>query len=388
MRHNPYYALRQVGDSYYLFPFSKSAMNHHKVVKVNEIGAFIWKVLDSDVSVADIVSKCIDKFECSDDQLSKMENVINDYLGVLATNGLLCLESKEQVNEFSSTVRSYLIAGIRVNVCSDFEIKEFSQFACDERTVGSAEQNIYIIKTPKTDFMMSGVHITKLFSVDGVTLYRQQYGYCIDYDCYENISRVVMSYDGKTVLAFYSDCEAGSFQRELFDVLRTPFLYIAQKLCMIAIHAATIDYNNKAWLLTGKSGTGKSTLAEYMHEESGISILNGDVALICIKNEVPTFCGIPWCGTSGISNNVEARLGGIIILNQGQDNYISDMIEADKVYNLMGRSFSPLFTELDVDTQIDCLKDILRNTKCFKFTFVNDISSAKTLSKQLEVEKT
>ena len=87
-------------------------------------------------------------------------------------------------------------------------------------------------------------------------------------------------------------------------------------------HGAAFLWQGKAWLFTGKSGTGKTTqlnqwLSLYPEETE---IINGDKPIIEKKDNSFIVHPSPWTGKEGYKGNGSAQLGGIILLEQGDHN--------------------------------------------------------------------
>lgn len=91
------------------------------------------------------------------------------------------------------------------------------------------------------------------------------------------------------------------------------------------LHASYVLYNGQALLFTAPSGTGKSTQAEYWREERGAEIVNGDRVLITRRNGRFYANGVYACGTSGISKNVSAPIGAVMLLEQGAQNEVNEI---------------------------------------------------------------
>lgn len=88
------------------------------------------------------------------------------------------------------------------------------------------------------------------------------------------------------------------------------------------LHASYIVHNGSAILFSAPSGTGKSTQAEFWRELRSAEVVNGDRVLVTKRDGRFFANGIYVAGTSGISRNVTAPVGNIVILEQGENNEI------------------------------------------------------------------
>ena len=106
-------------------------------------------------------------------------------------------------------------------------------------------------------------------------------------------------------------------------------------------HGVAILWRGKAWILTAPSGTGKTTqLRHWLRlQRKEIQVINGDKPLLeCRKDGSVWVHSSPWKGKEGIGRKgLSASLGGIILLEQGQENQIRRMDPPEAVI--------PLYTE-------------------------------------------
>ena len=103
---------------------------------------------------------------------------------------------------------------------------------------------------------------------------------------------------------------------DLFHALRFAFLILTQQKELYVLHSASFLYRGRAFLVSGSSGTGKSTHSALWHDLYQTPLLNGDLNLLGIRDNIPYAYGLPWCGTSGICTPKDYPLGGIIFLKQ------------------------------------------------------------------------
>ena len=85
------------------------------------------------------------------------------------------------------------------------------------------------------------------------------------------------------------------------------------------LHGAVIAVNDKAWLFTAPSGTGKTThIRLWLDHIEGSYVVNGDKPLIRIGEEVTAY-GTPWAGKEGIGTAYVSRILINIIVGQQQE---------------------------------------------------------------------
>ena len=101
--------------------------------------------------------------------------------------------------------------------------------------------------------------------------------------------------------------------------------WLLSKQCCI-FHATSFYWKDKAWLLTGKSGVGKTT--QYMNWNrvfpNEISMISGDMPVLDFRGDCIFVHPSPWNGKEGIYGTVSAELGGIVILKQADYNTVEN----------------------------------------------------------------
>ena len=88
----------------------------------------------------------------------------------------------------------------------------------------------------------------------------------------------------------------------------------------IMIHGTAILYNNKVYMLSAPSGTGKSTHANLIIEASKNKaiIINGDKPIIRLKDGKYYAYGTPWCGKEYEGTCQFAEVAAICFLERGE----------------------------------------------------------------------
>lgn len=124
---------------------------------------------------------------------------------------------------------------------------------------------------------------------------------------------------------------------ETLAVLRKIAEYIAP-FGIILFHGVAFTYDNKCYIITAKSGTGKSTHVLLWQKYLGetVKIINGDKPLIKVNDNITVY-GTPWCGKEGIEINTSESLDGIIFLDRGEKNEVSRISESEAVMRLLGQ---------------------------------------------------
>ena len=112
-------------------------------------------------------------------------------------------------------------------------------------------------------------------------------------------------------------------------------LYTAQYLLRrnaCVFHAVAFAWRGMAWLLTGPSGVGKSTQFALWRDQWGdeIEMICGDMPVISAEpNGAIRVHPSPWNGKEGWYGHVSAPLGGIIVLEQADENTVARLTPAE-----------------------------------------------------------
>ena len=90
---------------------------------------------------------------------------------------------------------------------------------------------------------------------------------------------------------------------------------------MLLMHGAAVAVNNKCFVFLADSGVGKTTHAmNWLKMIPGAFIVNGDKPFIDIRNDL--VYGSPWGGKESMHKNTCVPLGGLVILDRGEENII------------------------------------------------------------------
>ena len=167
----------------------------------------------------------------------------------------------------------------------------------------------------------------------------------------------------------------------LFNVFREMFIFACVEKGRLPIHSASVIYENKVYLFSAPSGTGKSTHADLWKEQFECEILNGDIAIAQMivednKKKAMVY-GCPWCGTSNLYMNKTVELGGIAFLNQGKENIIYDLSMEDLGIKILENHFVPLITKEIADECVKNINSLARIAKGYTLTCNMEKEAAK-----------
>ena len=93
-------------------------------------------------------------------------------------------------------------------------------------------------------------------------------------------------------------------------------------------HSAVVSYKGRGYMFLGKSGTGKSTHARlWLKYVAGVELMNDDNPVVRFYDDADgkpgaIVYGSPWSGKTPCYRNVQAPIGGIVLLSQAPYNKI------------------------------------------------------------------
>lgn len=110
------------------------------------------------------------------------------------------------------------------------------------------------------------------------------------------------------------------------------------------LHASAVVYEDKAYLFSAPSGTGKSThtsVWQRVFGEDKTFIINDDKPVIKLTDNVVKAYGTPWSGKYDQSRNAAVPIQGICFLERSETNYIENMPKKDAVHQILNQTIRP-----------------------------------------------
>lgn len=134
------------------------------------------------------------------------------------------------------------------------------------------------------------------------------------------------------------------------------------------LHASSVAMENKAYLFSAKSGTGKSTHTElwqrYFGEERA-SIINDDKPAIRLINNEFYVYGTPWSGKSDKNLDIKVPLKGIVFIERSETNWIKRIDSKQAIKLILDQTLRPKQIE-KMDKLLGMLDQLLKIVPIFK----------------------
>lgn len=111
----------------------------------------------------------------------------------------------------------------------------------------------------------------------------------------------------------------------------------------ILLHGAAIAINQKSFVFSAPSGTGKTThMLQWIRNLSKTIVINGDKPFLkfCEDGSILT-CGSPWAGKEMIYTNTMVPLKSIILMERAENNHIEQISFAEAFPTLLQQTYRP-----------------------------------------------
>jgi len=102
-------------------------------------------------------------------------------------------------------------------------------------------------------------------------------------------------------------------------------------------HCSYVDIGGRAILFTAPSGGGKTTQGRLWEQYAGAEMLNGDRAVLELRDGAIWVHGLPIAGSSGVFTNRSLPLAAIFVVNKASINRAVPMRAADAVTALFAQ---------------------------------------------------
>lgn len=341
MKRTDGFTLQHIHHVPYLLPYGQRIAEQRRGMRLNESGVFLWNAIPHAANRSELLTIFTDHYQAAPEEIPELQRDMDAFLDELCAWGML-----EEENDRSHSCHPLYMGGMYVHLLLPPQLK-FSSFPAFSSftTQTTTDPDLTIEVIPQSGPGASSIGGRLLVCTNELCIMEWENGYAVRFPTAPQITECRLCKDGTLAKLYVAPPFREPLITDLFHAIRLVFLFRAQQLGRIAIHSASVDYDGRAWLFAGSSGTGKSTHTALWQQQFGTPILNGDLNLISICNGAPTVLGIPWCGTSGISHTGSMPLGGIIHLKQNNSNLCQILSEEDGIRYLLYRTISPSWTQ-------------------------------------------
>lgn len=139
----------------------------------------------------------------------------------------------------------------------------------------------------------------------------------------------------------------------------------------LLVHAASCIRNGRAFLFSGVSGAGKTTISSLAPADA--TLLTDEISYLQRKENGYVAHGTPFAGElARPGENVQAPLGAVYLLRQGPENVIEPVKDSDAVRLVMENVLFFAQDPVLVDRVFESVCDLVRNVPVRRLTFFPD----------------
>ncbi len=144
------------------------------------------------------------------------------------------------------------------------------------------------------------------------------------------------------------------------------------------VHCAAVCVDDRAYLFTALSGTGKTTHIKLWKKRFGekCRIINGDKPLIREINGKFFVCGTPWQGKENYGENDIVPIAGICILERGEKNVINKIPAAEAIPTMLVQTLRTN-NEGEMDALLTLLNSLLEKVPFYRLKCNMDEEAAQ-----------
>lgn len=148
---------------------------------------------------------------------------------------------------------------------------------------------------------------------------------------------------------------------------------------IIVFHGSSFMVDNNGFLITARSGVGKSTHSRNLKALLGDKFIyiNDDKPLLKVNENSVTVYGTPWNGKERRSNDLSAPLRAVLFLSRGETNTYRKIVNKEEIYI---KTISQIYLPKEKAKRELALKaadSILKNINFYEINVTKDIESAK-----------
>jgi len=226
----------------------------------------------------------------------------------------------------------------------------------------SQEQTVFEISKEK--YVIAGINVGMILRKGGI-IETQAQKYRADFEGYPQI---VLGIDDLTLENYRA-------AQPQLSLLEHEYMWTGATFCDglldydgFMLHASGVVYENKAYLFSAPSGTGKSTHTTIWRKTFGEDktfIINDDKPVIRIVDGKVMAFGTPWSGKTDQNENIGVPLQGICFVERCENNWIETMSPKTAIHRILDQTIRPQDSQ-KMGKLLELLGTVLESVKVYQ----------------------
>jgi len=209
-------------------------------------------------------------------------------------------------------------------------------------------------------------------------LLKQAKPYIKDFDGKEDIK---INIDMKYIIDFQNQNTHLSIDECEYIMTSVVFYENLLRFDGFMLHSSAVELDNKAYLFSAPSGTGKSTHTQlWLKYFDKARIINDDKPAIRFIDGCFYAYGTPWSGKTDLNINIKVPLKAIIFIDRSENNFAYKMNNEEALKMLLYQSYSSNNMELKMNF-LDIMDKLVKNIDIYKLGCNMNIDAVDTIYK-------
>ena len=150
----------------------------------------------------------------------------------------------------------------------------------------------------------------------------------------------------------------------------------------VLFHSSFIKIGKNAILFTAPSGVGKSTQAQLWCDFEGAELINGDRSVLYPGRA----CGVPYCGSSGVSKKADLPLRAIVYLSQAPADSVKRLYGVSAFRKIWEGCSVNIWNKNDVEKAVQTVSSIVSDVPVYHLSCTKQKSAVDILKRELGLE--
>lgn len=142
----------------------------------------------------------------------------------------------------------------------------------------------------------------------------------------------------------------------------------------IMVHGLGINDRGKGMVFVGRSGAGKSTMAEFYKDEKGAIVLNDERIIIKKKDGRFRVYGTPWPGMAMTVSSQGIPVDKLFFIHHAPENTVSSQDTVSSLNCLFPQMFLSFWDRNALDCALKLSEELISGVECRRLGFIKDRS--------------